>query len=206
MQSEETATTVVVTGESRFDRNEAVGDGGVIYVSGTGVSLRLDGDVVFKANVAGRRGGAVFVSEANLATIRDAAFVDNEAERGGGALFAQVDPARCEKHTESHLSIGSEGERSEHRDLKQRLRPKSRQRIRCFWRRNLPPGSGHTLCTDRIGLVHTELGPTRWRRNAHLRPGIDGHPQRDLRWKRGHEWRRCGAVRSGKPLSEIRLH
>ena len=92
MQSEETATTVVVTGESRFDRNEAVGDGGVIYVSGTGVSLRLDGDVVFKANVAGRRGGAVFVSEADLATIRDAAFVDNEAARGGGALFAEVDP------------------------------------------------------------------------------------------------------------------
>ena len=94
MQSVEAPTAVAIAGESRFIRNEATnGDGGVIHVSGAGASLTLEGDAVFKSNVAGRRGGAIFVSEANLVTIRDAAFVDNEAEgTGGGALFAEASP------------------------------------------------------------------------------------------------------------------
>ena len=89
---------MIVTGESRFVENRAA-DGGAICVSGTGASLELEGDVLFKANIANRRGGAVFVSEATRVTIRDAFFVDNEAKSiGGGALFAEVgDRCRVER-------------------------------------------------------------------------------------------------------------
>ena len=99
-----------------------------------------------------------------------------------------------------HLFTGSEKRRRErHPNLEQRFRQKPCQRVRRIRRRNLSPGTRHTLHTDRF-VVHDELGTARRRRNARRRSGIDDHPPGDVRRKRGHEWRRRGALRTGKPL------
>ena len=86
------STTVVVKNDSTFIRNEAVGgDGGVFYVSGDdGIAFTIE-DTVFRKNMAGRRGGAVFISAGGDLIVRDAFFVENESNRiGGGAIFAKV--------------------------------------------------------------------------------------------------------------------
>ena len=87
------STTVVVKNASTFIKNEAVGDGGAFYVSGDdGITFTIE-DTVLRENVAGRRGGAVFISTGGNLTVRDAFFVENESNRtGGGAIFAEV---RC---------------------------------------------------------------------------------------------------------------
>ena len=85
--------TITVKGETRFVQNKAAGDGGVFYVSGADTTtLAIKEDTLFQGNVATRKGGAVFISRANKMTIKNALFVDNEAnEFGGGAIFAEVD-------------------------------------------------------------------------------------------------------------------
>ena len=92
MQSENTQTSVVVRNASAFDQNEAVaGDGGAFYVSGRGVSFVVEEEVRFRQNTAARRGGAVFISQAAVLSIRKAFFVDNESKDfGGGAVFGEV--------------------------------------------------------------------------------------------------------------------
>ena len=97
MQSEKKQTTVVAGNASAFVKNDAVGDGGVFYVSGHGVSLTIEEDVHFRHNTAGRKGGAVFISRAAKLTIRDAFFNENKSNHtGGGGIFAEVCFFRCD--------------------------------------------------------------------------------------------------------------
>ena len=72
-----------------FSSNEAIGDGGAIYVVGPGIDLL---GCVFRENHAAQSGGGLMISENKYRcnfTIDDCQFIHNDAEFGGGGISAR---------------------------------------------------------------------------------------------------------------------
>ncbi|MDR2116328.1 MAG: autotransporter domain-containing protein, partial [Planctomycetaceae bacterium] len=68
-----------------FGNNEALGNGGAIYATNTTITAK-DKGVTFSENKAAQNGGALFAENSDL-HLKNAAFRDNTADKGGAIYF-----------------------------------------------------------------------------------------------------------------------
>lgn len=79
---------VTVVGKSVFERNNADGNGGALYIaSDGGTSVTVDGEAVFAVNHA-TIGGAVYVTgSGSVLNVKGTEFAQNSAATNGGAIY-----------------------------------------------------------------------------------------------------------------------